>query len=59
MQPKIKIDGNYITIPEAVKEFGELNFRYIKGNNSIQVRTSDNKFIGNLKYDYEFKTISE
>ena len=59
MQPKIKINGDYTTIPEAVKKFGEIHLSYVSSNNSIQVRSAGGEFIGNLKYDYEFKTVSE
>ena len=54
MQPKIKINGVYLTLPDAVKLFGQINLRYVSANNSIQVRDESGKFLGNVKYEYDY-----
>ena len=59
MQPKIKIDGEYLTLSAAVKRYGELDLIYKSTNNAIQVRLPDGTYIGNLKYDYAAQTVSE
>lgn len=61
MQPQIKINGVYLTLPDAVKLFGQINLRYVSANNSIQVRDESGKFLGNVKYEYDYaaKTVSE
>lgn len=59
MQPTIKINGEYMTVPDAVKLFGEIRLKYVPANNSIQVRDGNGKFLGNVKYDYAFKTVSD
>lgn len=59
MQPKIKINGEYLTVPDVVRQFGEITLRFVPSNNSIQVRDVDGKFLGNVKYDYAAATVSE
>ena len=53
------IDGEYLTLPAAVKRYGELDLIYKSTNNAIQVRLPDGTYIGNLKYDYAAQTVSE
>lgn len=51
-EPKILVEGKYRTIPELVKQYGKVNMKFVPSNNSIQVRDINDKWLGNLKYDY-------
>jgi len=52
-EPMIKINGVYITVPELVKKYGVVTLTHCLGNDSIQARDKNGKFIGCLKHDWE------
>lgn len=51
-EPKVKMCGRYHSIPDIVKLYGIIKLKYIPSNNSIQVRDEEDRWIGNVKYDY-------
>ena len=56
MQDRILIkhpdSGEYVTLPEIVREYGAVMLVNIPTNNSIQCRDTEGTWIGNLKYDF-------
>ena len=49
---QIKLQGKLYTLPELMREYGEVNLQYKPLANQIQIRTADGKWIGNLKHDF-------